>query len=60
MGDDILTLAEAAALVRMHPDTLRKSDAPRIQRGERGRLKFERAALLAWLRGERAPLRRVA
>ena len=58
--DDILTLDEAAALVRMHPDTLRKSNAPRIQRRQRGHIRFERGPLLAWFRGERTALRRVA
>lgn len=46
--DRLLTIAEAAAIIRIHPITLRKSDCPRMKIG--ARVLFERPAVLAWAR----------
>jgi hypothetical protein len=47
--DPILTLTEAAQLLRMHPETLRRSQCPRIRNGRR--ITFDREIVLAWHRG---------
>jgi hypothetical protein len=52
MPDDILDLAAAAAFVKLHPQTLRKSTCPRSKIG--GRLLFERHILLAWVASHRS------
>lgn len=51
MTPDVMTLEEAAAYVRLHPQTLRRSTCPRSKIG--GRLLFERAVLLAWIAAHR-------
>jgi excisionase family DNA binding protein len=56
-GEEVLTLEEAAALLRLPAQTLRTSaragDLPGRAFGEQWR--FSRTALLAWLAGEEAP-----
>jgi hypothetical protein len=49
---EVMTLEEAAAFVRLHPQTLRRSTCPRSKIG--GRLLFERAQLLAWVAAHRS------
>jgi predicted DNA-binding transcriptional regulator AlpA len=44
---EVLTLEEAGALVRMHPQTLRRSTCPRSKIG--GRLRFLRSVVLQWV-----------
>jgi hypothetical protein len=51
MGD-VMSLEEAAAFVRLHPQTLRRSTCPRSKIG--GRLLFERAVVLAWVAAHRS------
>jgi predicted DNA-binding transcriptional regulator AlpA len=46
MGE-VMTLEEAAELVRMHPQTLRRSTCPRSKIG--GRLRFLRSVVLEWI-----------
>lgn len=52
--DPVLTVHEAAAYVRMHPQTVRKAARERevtcMKRGRYGRMRFRRSALDAWLR----------
>lgn len=52
MNDDILDLPEAAAFVKLHPQTLRKSTCPRSKIG--GKLLFERHILLEWVAAHRS------
>jgi excisionase family DNA binding protein len=51
-GGDVLNLAEAAALLKVHPETLRRRavawGAPHKRLGSEWR--FSREVLLAWLR----------
>ena len=46
--DPILTLDEAAALLRVSPRWLQRSHAPRIRAG--GTVRYDRDAVLAWFR----------
>lgn len=52
MTPEIMALDEAAAFLRMHPQTLRRSQCPRSKLG--GRIVFERDILLAWVRAHRS------
>jgi hypothetical protein len=47
--DPILSLDEAAALLRVSPRWLQRSRCPRIRAG--GTVRYDREALLAWFRG---------
>ncbi len=44
----ILTLDEAAALLRVSPDWLQRSSCPRIRRG--GVVRYDRDVCLQWMR----------
>lgn len=44
----ILTLEEAAALLRVTPRWLQRSPCPRIRAG--GKVRYDRATVLAWFR----------
>jgi predicted DNA-binding transcriptional regulator AlpA len=48
MDAPILTLEEAAALLRVSPDWLRKSTCPRLRVG--GVVRWDREAIVAWMR----------
>lgn len=48
MHDPILTLDEAAALLRVSPEWLRKSTCPRLRVG--GVVRWDREAIVAWFR----------
>lgn len=47
VAPEVLTLEEAAELVRFHPQTLRRSTCPRSKVG--GRLRFLRGVVLDWI-----------
>ncbi len=49
---DVLTLDEAAELLRLHPQTVRRSTCPRSKIA--GKLRFERAVVLAWVAAHRS------
>jgi hypothetical protein len=49
----ILTLEEAAALLRVTPEWLRKSRCPRCKVG--GVVRYDRDACLGWMRGHLTP-----
>jgi hypothetical protein len=48
MTDPILTLEEAAALLRVSPRWLQRSTCPRIRAG--GTVRYDREVVLAWFR----------
>jgi hypothetical protein len=52
MTDAIMTLDEAAAFCKLHPQTLRRSQCPRSKLG--GRILFERAVILQWVAAHRS------
>jgi hypothetical protein len=47
-ADPILTLEEAAALLRVSPRWLQRSTCPRIRAG--GTVRYDREVVLAWFR----------
>ena len=49
MDSPILTLEQAAALLTVTPDWLRRSRCPRIRHG-RNLVRYDREATLAWFR----------
>lgn len=61
---DVLTVSEAAALLRLYPKTLRKlayrGEIPafRITTGPKGHLRFRRSVIEAWMRDREAEMRR--
>lgn len=48
MDAPILTLEEAASLLRVSPRWLQRSHCPRIRAG--GKVRFDRAVILEWFR----------
>lgn len=48
----VMTLEEAAAALRLHPQTLRRSTCPRSKLGNK--LRFERDVVLAWVAAHRS------
>lgn len=60
--DELLTAAEAAAYLKMHPREFRRLVAARelavVRRGDRGHIRVRISVLNAWIRRNEAPARR--